>query len=55
LSKIISIGRERGIYNFVSLLDPTNNIIKHILQEIGYRVNYYYKDGNTLVDISVQE
>ena len=55
LSKIISIGKERGIYNFVSILDPANIIIKHILQEIGYRVNYYYKDGNTLVDISVQE
>ena len=55
LSIIISIGKERGISKFVSMLDPTNNIIKHILQEIGYKVNYYHKDGNTLVDISVDK
>jgi len=53
LLKIISIGREHGISRFVSMLDPTNNIIKHILQEIGCKVNYYRKDGDTMVDIFV--
>lgn len=53
LLKIISIGREHGISRFVSTLDPANNIIKHILREIGHRVKYSYKDGSTVVEIFV--
>ncbi|HLZ18955.1 MAG TPA: GNAT family N-acetyltransferase [Smithellaceae bacterium] len=55
LSKIMSIGREHGISRFVSMLDPMNDVIKHILRETGYKVKYTHKDGNTLVDISVEK
>lgn len=53
LSRIISAGREHGISRFVSMLDPANNIIKHILQKTGYRVKYYRKEGHALVEIFV--
>jgi len=54
LLKIISIGQEHGIYHFISMLDPMNNIIKHILRGIGCKVKYSYKDGHSLVEISIQ-
>jgi len=53
LLKIISIGREHGVSCFVSMLDPSNSIIKRILQETGYKVNYSHKNGQTMVEIFV--
>ena len=53
LLKIISIGKEHGITRFVSMLDPKNKIIKHILQESGYQIKYIHKDGYALVEIFV--
>lgn len=53
LLKIFAIGKEHGISRFVSIIDPTNHIIKHVLQELGYTVKYFYINGSTQVEVSV--
>ena len=53
LLKILAIGKENGISRFVSIFDPTNNIVKNILKKIGYKMNYFHKDGATQVEVFV--
>lgn len=53
LERIFSIGKEHGISCFVSIIDSTNNIIKHTLRELGYTVKYSYRNGSTFVEVFV--
>ena len=53
LLKIFAIGKEHGISRFVSIIDPTNHIIKHVLRELGYTVKYFYINGSTQVEVLV--
>lgn len=55
LSEIISIGLEHGISRFVSMLDPANSVIKHILQKTGHTVRYSRKEGCATVEIFVRK
>jgi acetyltransferase len=51
LKKIIDIGKECSIYRFGSMIEPQNKIIKHILLELNYTVNYSLKNGAYEVEI----
>lgn len=51
LAKIISIGGEHGISRFGSMMDPENEIMKKTLQDLGYRVRYFFRDGSYQVEI----
>jgi len=53
LLKIFAIGKEHGISRFVSIIDPTNHIIKRILRELGYTVKYFYINGSTQVEVLI--
>jgi acetyltransferase len=53
LKKVVEIGREHGIYRFVGILDPENNLIRQILTELGFKVSYTLKSGIYQVEISV--
>lgn len=53
LKKIIEIGKEHGIYRFGGMIDPQNKIIRRILLELGYQVNYTLKNGFYQVEILV--
>lgn len=53
LLKIFAIGKEHGISSFVSIIDSTNHIMKHILRELGYPVNYSYRNGSTQAEVLV--
>ncbi|HLZ20306.1 MAG TPA: GNAT family N-acetyltransferase [Smithellaceae bacterium] len=55
LSKIYDIGREHGICRFVSVIAPTNRVIKQILRKLGYKVKYSYPSGATQVEVMVQK
>jgi acetyltransferase len=53
LVKIFAIGKEHGISRFGSVIDPYNNIIMHILGELGYEVKYSPQSGAYQVEILV--
>lgn len=53
LAKIFAIGREHGIFRFVSIVDSTNHVMKQILRELGCTVKYSYKKGSTQVEVLV--
>lgn len=53
LLKIFAIGKEHGITSFVSMIDPENHVIKHILRVLGYPVKYSYRNGCTQAEIFV--
>jgi len=53
LAKILTIGRQQGITRFVSIIDSTNRIMKHIIKNLGYSVKYSYKAGHTKIHIFV--
>lgn len=53
LRKLFAIGREHGITRFVSVIDPENHLMKHLLRNLGYPVNYSYINGCTQAEISV--
>jgi acetyltransferase len=53
LVKIFAIGKEKGIFCFVSIIDSTNKIMKQILRKLGYTVKYSYRSGATQVEILV--
>jgi acetyltransferase len=53
LLKIFAIGKEHGISSFVSIIDSTNHIMKHILRELGYSVKYSYQSGSTQAEVFV--
>ncbi len=53
LLKILAIGKEHGISRFMSIIDPTNHIMKHILREIGYTVKFSHRNGSTQAEIFV--
>jgi acetyltransferase len=53
LIKIFAIGKEHGISRFVSIIDSTNSIMKHILRNLGYTVKYFYRKGPTQVEVFV--
>jgi acetyltransferase len=53
LVKIFAIGKEHGISRFVSIIDSTNNTMKHVLRELGYTVKYSYRNGSTQVEVLV--
>jgi acetyltransferase len=53
LLKIFAIGKKHGISRFVSIIDPTNHIIKRILRELGYTVKYFYINGSTQVEVLI--
>jgi len=45
LGSIVDIGRDHGISRFESIMDPRNDIVKMVLQELGYDVKYNLRDG----------
>ncbi|MEN6464459.1 MAG: GNAT family N-acetyltransferase [Syntrophaceae bacterium] len=51
LEKTIAIGREHGVSRFVSVLDPRNNLIRHIIANMGYQVKYYVRGGSLQMEI----
>ena len=53
LVKIFAIGKEKGIFCFVSIIDSTNKIMKQILRKLDYTVKYSYRSGATQVEILV--
>jgi GNAT superfamily N-acetyltransferase len=53
LGEIFAIGKEHGISGFVSVIDSTNKIIKHIIRELGCEAKYSYINGSTKVTIAV--
>ncbi len=53
LVKTIDIGREHGVSRFVSVLDPRNNLIRHIVSKLGYKVKYYVRGGSLQMEILV--
>lgn len=53
LAKIFTIGREHGIFRFVSIVDSTNHAMRHVLRELGCTVKYSYKKGCTQVEVLV--
>jgi len=53
LVKIFAIGKEKGIFCFVSIIDSTNKIMKQILRKLGYTVKYSYRSGATQVEALV--
>lgn len=53
LRTILAIGREHGITRFVSIIDPENHIIKHLLRDLGFPVKYSYVNGCTQAEIFV--
>lgn len=53
LAKIFTVGREYGIFRFISLVDSTNHVMKQILRELGCTVKYSYKKGSTQVEVLV--
>ena len=53
LLKIFAIGKEHSISSFVSIIDSTNHIMKHILRELGYPVKYSYRSGSTQAEVFI--
>ncbi len=53
LGKIVDIGEEHGIRSFRSMMDPGNDVIRHVLNGLGYDVRYTMRDGDYQVDITV--
>lgn len=53
LLKLFAIGREHGITRFVSVIDPENHLMKHLLRDLGYPVKYSYPKGCTQAEIFV--
>lgn len=53
LAKILTIGKRQGIGQFVSIIDSTNQMMKHIIKNLGYSVKYSYKTGRMKVHIFV--
>jgi RimJ/RimL family protein N-acetyltransferase len=53
LLKIFAIGKAHGISSFVSIIDPTNYVMKHILRKLGYTVKYSYKNGCIQAEVFV--
>lgn len=53
LRNVVDIAREHGISRFVGMIDPHNTIIRLILLQLGYGVNYSFKDGFFQVQIAV--
>lgn len=53
LERTIAIGREHGVSRFVSVLDPRNNLIRHIIADMGYQVKYYVRGGSLQMEIKV--
>jgi acetyltransferase len=53
LVKTIAIGKEHGISRFVSMMDPNNRIIRRVLLDLGYKVEYSWKNGFFQVEIAV--
>jgi acetyltransferase len=53
LARNFAIGKEHGISRFVTMIDPENNIIKHILSELGYTVTYASRSGYLQVKVLV--
>lgn len=52
LSKLFAVGRQNSICCFVSVIDPENRIMKHILRELGHPVKYSYGKGCAQAEIS---
>ena len=53
LSRIFAIGRQQGIFRFVSIVDSTNIPMKRTLRGLDYTVNYSYEKGFTQVEVLV--
>jgi acetyltransferase len=53
LSKIIMIGKERGISRFGSMMDPQNDIMIKTLRELGYQVKYFFRGSSYQVEITI--
>jgi acetyltransferase len=53
LDKILSIGREHGIFRFVSVIDSTNHNMKRLLRTLAYKANYSHKGGAIQVEVLV--
>jgi acetyltransferase len=53
LGEIFAIGKEHGISGFISVIDSTNKIIKHIIRELDCEVKYSYINGSTKVTVLV--
>lgn len=53
LSRIFAIGREQGIFRFVSIVDSTNHTMKRTLRGLDYTVYYSYEKGFTQVEVLV--
>lgn len=53
LQKTISIGKEHGVSRFVSVFDPRNNLIRHIVSKLGYKTRYYVRGGNLQMEVNV--
>ena len=51
LKRIVEIGKEHDIHQFSGMIDPQNRIIKQILLELGYDVNYTLRNGFLQVKI----
>ena len=51
LARIIDIGKKHGICRFGSMMEPQNSIVKKILRQLGYEVNYYFRNGAYQVEI----
>jgi len=53
LLKLFAIGKEYGLTRFVSIIDPENRVMKHLLRDLGYPVKYSYPKGCTQAEIFV--
>ena len=53
LKKIVDIGKEHGIIRFGGMMEAENKIIRQVLAELGYKVNYSLKSGFYQVEILV--
>ncbi|QTA80979.1 GNAT domain-containing protein [Desulfonema limicola] len=53
LMKVVNIAKEHGISHFTGMMDPQNMIIRKVLQELGFKVQYSSKSGFFQVNIGV--
>lgn len=53
LKEVVEIGKSQGICRFGGMIDSQNRIIRLLLEELGFKVNYTLKSGVFQVEILV--
>lgn len=52
LEKAIDAGKRQGIGQFTGVMDAENDVMRKILHDLGYQLNFCFRDGALLVNIS---